>query len=81
VLPVYQQVFEKLKGAKYERKCPNLIVDGECYEFENYKPSLRREKISNMLSNGLKQSQSLWGFPDFTGLYGVFQKVYLCGGR
>jgi hypothetical protein len=56
---VYQQVFGELKGTKYERKCPDLIVDGEFYEFESYNPPFNGNKISRMLSKGLKQSSRI----------------------
>ncbi|GHT54474.1 hypothetical protein AGMMS49982_19230 [Bacteroidia bacterium] len=56
---LYQQVFGKLMGTIYERKCPDLIIDGEFYEYESYEPPFKKEKISNMLSKGLKQSSRL----------------------
>jgi hypothetical protein len=35
----YSQVFGALKGTKYERKCPDLIVeDGVFYEYESFLP-------------------------------------------
>jgi hypothetical protein len=57
--PLYNQIFGKLKGTKYERKCPDLIVDGKFYEYESYRPPFKRSKISNMLSTGLKQSSRI----------------------
>ncbi|GAP71598.1 hypothetical protein SAMD00024442_148_4 [Candidatus Symbiothrix dinenymphae] len=56
---LYRQVFGKLTGTIYERKCPDLIIDGEFYEYESYEPPFKKEKISNMLSKGLKQSSRL----------------------
>ena len=32
----YEVVFGKLIGTKYERKCPDLMIDGELYEYEGY---------------------------------------------
>ncbi|GAP71846.1 hypothetical protein SAMD00024442_197_2 [Candidatus Symbiothrix dinenymphae] len=54
--PKYSQVFGALIGTVYERKCPDLIIDGEFYEYESYMPPFKKEKISHMLSQGLKQS-------------------------
>jgi len=55
----YREVFGGLIGTKYERKCPDLIIDGKFYEYENYKPPFKKEKISNMLSQGIKQSSRI----------------------
>jgi hypothetical protein len=52
----YSQVFGALKGTKYERKCPDLIVDGVFYEYESFLPPFKKDKTGNMLSNGLKQA-------------------------
>jgi hypothetical protein len=52
----YRQVFGALMGTKYERKCPDLIIDGMFYEYESFAPPFKKDKISNMLSHGLKQS-------------------------
>ncbi|GHT54476.1 hypothetical protein AGMMS49982_19240 [Bacteroidia bacterium] len=46
-------------GTIYERKCPDLIIDGEFYEYESYEPPFKKEKLSNMLSQGLKQSSRI----------------------
>jgi hypothetical protein len=48
-----------LIGTKYDRKCPDLIINGKFYEYESYKPPFKIEKISNMLSRGLKQSSCI----------------------
>jgi len=55
----YTEVFGRLRGSKYDRKCPDLIINGEFYEYENYVPPFKKEKISNMLSKGLKQSSRI----------------------
>jgi hypothetical protein len=55
----YQHVFGALMGTIYERKCPDLIIDGEFYEYESYLPPFKRGKISNMMSNGLRQSSRI----------------------
>jgi hypothetical protein len=55
----YKEVFGKLNGTKYERKCPDLIINGQYYEYESYTPPFKREKISNMISKGIKQSSRI----------------------
>jgi hypothetical protein len=55
----YKQIFGNLIGTVYERKCPDLIIDGEFYEYESFIPPFKKEKISNMLSVGLKQSSRI----------------------
>ena len=55
----YMEVFGAIIGTKYERKCPDLIINGKFYEYENYTPPFKREKISNMLSRGVKQSSRI----------------------
>jgi hypothetical protein len=55
----YQQVFGKLMGTIYERKCPDFIIDGEFYEYESFVPPFKKEKIFHMISKGLKQSSRI----------------------
>jgi hypothetical protein len=55
----YKQIFGALMGTPYERKCPDFIIDGVFYEYENYQPPFRKQKISNMISKGLKQSSRI----------------------
>jgi hypothetical protein len=57
--PQYKTVFGALIGTKYERKCPDLIIDGKFYEYENYAPPFSKLKIGNMLTKGHKQSDKL----------------------
>ena len=52
-------MFGGLKGTKYERKCPDLIVDGRYYEYEGYTGQWSKRKLKNMLSHGLKQSDRI----------------------
>ncbi len=52
----YDEVFGMLRGTVYERKCPDLIINGITYEYEGYAGEWTKRKISNMLSHGLKQS-------------------------
>jgi hypothetical protein len=55
----YKEVFGELNGTKYERKCPDLIINGKYYEYESYTPPFKKGKISNMISKGLKQSSRI----------------------
>jgi hypothetical protein len=52
----YKEVFGGLIGTKYERKCPDLIINGKYYEYESFIKPFKKGKISNMLSKGLKQA-------------------------
>jgi hypothetical protein len=52
---LYKELF---KGA-FERKCPDLKIDGSFYEFESYIGDWNKNKISNMLNKGLKQSDKV----------------------
>jgi hypothetical protein len=55
----YKQIFGKLIGTVYERKCPDLIIDGEFYEYESFVPPFSKKKISYMLSQGTKQASRI----------------------
>ncbi|MDR1865770.1 MAG: hypothetical protein LBR08_09415 [Bacteroidales bacterium] len=55
----YERVFGGLKGTVYERKCPDLIIDGVFYEYESFESPFKKEKISNMISKGIKQSSRI----------------------
>jgi len=55
----YREVFGDLIGTKYERKCPDLIIDGKFYEYESFIPPFSKIKIKNMLSKGLQQSENI----------------------
>jgi hypothetical protein len=55
----YRQIYGKLIGTVYERKCPDLQIDGTFFEFENYTPPFRKIKVSHMLSSGFKQSSRI----------------------
>ena len=52
----YQEVFGALIGTKYNRKCPDLIINGTFYEYESYSPPFKKEKLFNMLKRGFLQS-------------------------
>ena len=55
----YRLIFGQLMGTKYERKCPDLIVDEVFYEYEGYQRPWNRRKIKNMLAHGVVQSSFL----------------------
>ena len=55
----YEVVFGKLTGTKYERKCPDLMIDGEFYEYEGFVKPWNIKKVSRMFTHGLKQSDKL----------------------
>jgi len=55
----YREVFGTLIGTKYERKCPDLIINGKFYEYESYKPPFSKLKIKSMLKHGIIQSNNL----------------------
>ena len=51
----YRNIFGRLTGTKYERKCPDLIVDEVFYEYEGYRRPWNRRKIKNMLAHTHKR--------------------------
>lgn len=55
----YQKIFGQLLGTRYERKCPDLWIDGAFYEYESYVRPWNKRKLSNMLCSGLKQSDKV----------------------
>ena len=57
--PQYRRVFGALIGTRYERKCPDLIIDGNYYEYESYVRPWTKRKTSNMITNGLRQSDRI----------------------
>ncbi|MDR0833059.1 MAG: hypothetical protein LBN93_02580 [Candidatus Symbiothrix sp.] len=52
----YKRIFGNLTGTIYERKCPDLIIDGVFYEYESFVPPFKKEKIRHMISKGLQQA-------------------------
>ena len=55
----YEEVFGALIGTKYERKCPDLIINEKFYEYENFIPPITKRSLSNMFTRGLSQSSNL----------------------
>ncbi|MDR2232215.1 MAG: hypothetical protein LBE56_03710 [Tannerella sp.] len=55
----YDIIYGALKGTKYYGKNPDLQVGNKFYEVESYIRPFKKDKISGMLSRGLKQSPNL----------------------
>jgi hypothetical protein len=55
----YKEVFWSLNGTPYERKCPDLIINGKFYEYESFVPPFKKRKLANMISHGAKQSSRI----------------------
>ena len=55
----YHSVFGALNCTKFNRKCPDLLVDSEFYEYEGFEKPWNRRKIKNMLAHGLIQSNRI----------------------
>lgn len=55
----YPIILDKLIGTKYERKCPDLNIEGHFYEYESYTSPFKKDKIGRMLSQGIKQSSRI----------------------
>ena len=57
--PEYARIYGPLLGTKYERKCPDLMIDGKYYEYESYVRPWNKRKLSNMITDGLRQSDKI----------------------
>ena len=57
--PGYRDVFGSLIGTMYYRKCPDLLVDNEYYEYESYVRPFKSMKISHMIKRGADQSDRI----------------------
>ena len=55
----YKEVFGGLIGTKYERKCPDFIINGKFYEYESYTPPISKRNFNNMFTRGLSQANNL----------------------
>jgi hypothetical protein len=55
----YQTVFKGLIGTKYDRKCPDLLIGEDFYEYEGFENPWKKEKVRRMLSHGMKQSSKM----------------------
>ena len=56
---LYREVFGELVGTRYYRKCPDLLVDGNFFEYESYTTDQPKKAFRNMLHNGLAQSDHI----------------------
>lgn len=56
---LYKKIYGKLMGTLYERKCPDLRIDGKFYEYEGFQRPWSKKKVSRMLSHGIKQSDRI----------------------
>lgn len=57
--PLYATFYGSLIGTRFERKCPDLMIDGEFYEYESFVRPWGKRKLSNMLTDGLRQSDRI----------------------
>lgn len=55
----YRLVYGPLIGTIYYRKCPDLLIDGEFYEYESYERPFKAKKISHMIKRGAEQSSRI----------------------
>lgn len=55
----YSAVYGRLYGTKYERKCPDMLVDDVFYEYEGFENPWKKEKVRRMISHGMKQSANI----------------------
>lgn len=53
---LYKEIFGSLIGTIYERKCPDLLIDGLFYEYESFAKPWKKHKIMRMLKHGSEQS-------------------------
>jgi hypothetical protein len=54
--PLYNEIYGKMKGTPYERKCPDFSVDGQFYEYESFSGPETKRTLKNMLSRGIAQA-------------------------
>lgn len=57
--PRYRIVFGGLIGTAYYRKCPDLLIDNEFYEYESYERPFKSSKISHMIKRGAQQASRI----------------------
>ncbi len=55
----YREIYGSLVGTIYERKCPDLLIDGEFYEYEGFIRPWSKKKVGRMLSHGIDQSDKI----------------------
>lgn len=57
--PMYEKIYGDLIGTRYERKCPDLKINGKFYEYESFEKPWKKQKVGRMLSHALKQSNRI----------------------
>lgn len=57
--PLYRVVFGGLVGSMYYRKCPDLLIDNNYYEYESYERPFKSRKISHMIKRGALQANRI----------------------
>lgn len=57
--PEYKEIYSSLIGTQYERKCPDLEINGKFYEFEGFVKPWKKNKVQHMFSCGAKQAPNL----------------------
>ena len=73
----YKAVYGPLLGTKYERKCPDLMIDDLYYEYESYVRPWTKRKLSNMISDGLRQSDRIiLDNRDGTSMRQILRSIY-----
>lgn len=55
----YRDIYASLIGTPYERKCPDLLIDGIFYEYESFVRPWSKKKVGRMLSHGMRQSDRI----------------------
>lgn len=55
----YDTIFGGLKNTPYYRKCPDLLVDSNYYEFESFAGKFDKSKIKKMLRHGAQQADKI----------------------
>lgn len=66
----YDCVYGALKGTPFYGKCPDLNVDGAWYEHEGFVTANPKRAFSNMINDGMKQSDRLiLDKPELTDAY------------
>ena len=55
----YKEIYGSLIGTIYERKCPDLKIGEHFYEYERFSHPFKKKKISNMISQDVKQSSRI----------------------
>ena len=57
--PRYKIVFGGLIGTVYYRKCPDLLIDNEFYEYESFERPFKSSKINHMIKRGAQQASRI----------------------